>query len=61
MEKLWLANPLLETRQSIRTTILTCVLYNVWKCHNAKVFTSKDESNSQIASGCHDDLLLWSH
>ncbi|KAF8648904.1 hypothetical protein HU200_064486 [Digitaria exilis] len=61
IEQLWLANPFQETNQQIRTTLLTCVLWNVWKCRNAKVFRSEDESNLRVATRCHDDLLLWSN
>ncbi|KAF8691164.1 hypothetical protein HU200_000177 [Digitaria exilis] len=61
MEQLWHENPLQEPNQNIRTAILTCVLWNIWKSRNAKIFRSQDESNSQISARCRDDLLLWSH
>ncbi|KAF8649208.1 hypothetical protein HU200_064403 [Digitaria exilis] len=61
VEQIWTANLFLESNQRIRTTILTCVLWNVWKCRNAKVFRSVDETNLHIATRCHDDLLLWSN
>ncbi|KAF8687431.1 hypothetical protein HU200_043123 [Digitaria exilis] len=61
IEQMWIVNPFLESNQRIRTTVLTCTLWNLWKCRNAKVFRSEDESNLQVAARCHDDLLLWSN
>ncbi|KAF8685954.1 hypothetical protein HU200_043879 [Digitaria exilis] len=60
MEQLWTVNPIQEHNQRIRATVLTCILWNIWKCRNAKVFRGEDEANGQIARRCFDDLL-WSH
>nr|TKW20488.1 hypothetical protein SEVIR_4G091900v2 [Setaria viridis] len=32
VEQLWTANPVQEQIQKVRTTVLTCVLWNIWKC-----------------------------
>ncbi|KAF8647662.1 hypothetical protein HU200_065299 [Digitaria exilis] len=61
INQLWQDNPLQEASPRVRTAVLTCVLWNIWKCRNAKVFRSQDETNSQIANRCRDDLLLWSN
>ncbi|RCV17972.1 hypothetical protein SETIT_3G263400v2 [Setaria italica] len=58
IEQLWIANPFLEPNQRVRTTVLTCVLWNVWKCRNAKVFRGEDETNARISRRCYDDLRL---
>lgn len=60
IEQVWSTNPLQELDQRIRSTVLTCILWNLWKCRNAKVFRSEDDSNAQITTRCRDDLLLWS-
>ncbi|KAF8667667.1 hypothetical protein HU200_052874 [Digitaria exilis] len=61
MEQLWTVKPIQEHNQRIRATVLTCILWNIWKCRNDKVFGGEDEANGQIARRCFDDLLLWSH
>ncbi|KAF8720921.1 hypothetical protein HU200_023324 [Digitaria exilis] len=61
VENLWIVNPFSEPNQRVRTTLLICVCWNIWKCRNAKVFRSEDEINLHIASRCRDDLLLWSN
>ena len=45
--------------QKTRSTIITCLLWNIWKCRNAKVFNTTDESNMDIIRRCHLDLKLW--
>ena len=50
-----------ENDRRVASTILTCVLWNIWKCRNAKVFRHDDESNLQLSRRCHEDLVLWSH
>ena len=50
-----------ESNARIKSTILTCLLWNIWKCMNAKVFRQEDEVNSVIAQRCKVDLVLWSY
>jgi len=59
VEQLWLENQLQESNARIKSTILTCLLWNIWKCKNTKVFRQKDETNSVIADRCKGDLVLW--
>ena len=61
VEQLWLENPLQENNSRIKSTILTCLLWNIWKCRNAKVFRQEDEPNAVIAKRCREDLILWSN
>ena len=61
VEQLWTVNPLMERCPRIRSTVITCILWNVWKCRNAKVFRSEDETNLMISRRCGEDLSLWSH
>ena len=61
VEQLWLENSLQENNARIKSTILTCLLWNIWKCMNAKVFRQEDEVNSVIAQRCKVDLVLWSY
>ena len=61
VEQLWMVNPLMERCPRIRSTVITCVLWNIWKCRNAKVFRSEDETNLMISRRCREDLVLWSH
>lgn len=44
--QLWTENPFQENNSRISSTVLTCVLWNVWKCRNAKVFRQEDETKS---------------
>ncbi|GJM84522.1 hypothetical protein PR202_ga00202 [Eleusine coracana subsp. coracana] len=62
IESLWDTIPELQSMSSkIRSTFLTCFLWNIWKCRNSKVFRHEDESNLTIARRIHEDLALWSH
>ena len=64
VEQLWLENPLQENNSRIKSTILTCLLWNIWKCRTtviAKVFRQEDEPNAVIAKRCREDLILWSN
>ena len=47
--------------QKARSTIITCLLWNLWKCRNSKVFNQVDESDSDIKRRCAADLLLWAN
>ncbi|OEL13058.1 hypothetical protein BAE44_0025929, partial [Dichanthelium oligosanthes] len=38
---------------------LICILWNLWKCRNSKVFRHQDASNRHVSRHCRDDLLLW--
>ena len=58
VENLWsslLPGPPMQT-QRIRLTILTALLWNIWKCRNAKTFREETESNATILRRCSDDL-----
>ncbi|PVH39417.1 hypothetical protein PAHAL_5G496700 [Panicum hallii] len=61
VEQLWLVNPLQEVSSRINSTVLTCILWNIWKCRNMKVFRHEDETNLVISKCCSEDLALCSH
>ena len=63
IEHLWsitLPSPALPN-QKLHSTIITCLLWNVWKCRNAKVFNNVNDSNGDIFRRCGGDLLLWAN
>lgn len=43
------------------SVVIAAVLWNLWKCGNAKAFRQENESNFQVLRRCADDLLLWPH
>jgi hypothetical protein len=47
------------TSARMRSTIITGLLWSVWKCRNAKVFDHVDEPNAVTLRRCSSDLLLW--
>jgi len=49
------------TSEKVRSTILTGLLWNLWKCRNAKIFNQALESNGVVLQRCAADLLLWKH
>ena len=61
VEQLWNADfPGLDfTSARMRSTIITGLLWSVWKCRNAKVFDHVDEPNAVTLRHCSSDLLLW--
>jgi len=61
VDQLWIVNPFQENDRRIASTILICVLWNIWKCRNMKVFRNEDESNLLLSRRCHEDLVLWSN
>jgi hypothetical protein len=42
-------------------TIITAILWNVWKRRNALVFNLEDEPLTSLARRCLDDVRLWAH
>ena len=61
VDQLWIVNPFQENDRRIASTILICVLWNIWKCRNMEVFRNEDESNLLLSRRCHEDLVLWSN
>ncbi|PUZ74722.1 hypothetical protein GQ55_1G088600 [Panicum hallii var. hallii] len=61
IEQLWTVNPLMERCSRIKSTVLTCILWNIRKCRNAEIFRHEDETNLMISRRCRDDLILWSN
>ncbi|KAK3133353.1 hypothetical protein QOZ80_6AG0535450 [Eleusine coracana subsp. coracana] len=63
IESLWdIIIPELQPMSAkLQSTVLTCFLWNIWKCQNSKVFRYEDEPNLTIARRIHEDLALWSH
>ena len=60
-DQLWTESLLLENNPRVCSTVLTCVLWNIWKCRNAKIFRHEDETNLTISRRCSEDLSLWSN
>ena len=50
-----------ENNRRISSTVIICVLWNIWKCRNAKVFRQLDEENLMISRRCIEDLALWAN
>jgi hypothetical protein len=48
-----------STSAKTRSTIITALLWSIWKCRNAKVFDQVDELNAVTLRRCSSDLLLW--
>jgi hypothetical protein len=49
VDKLLVVNTFQEHNSRICSTVLTCILWNVWKCRNVKVFRHEDETNLMIS------------
>uniref|UniRef100_A0ACD5TRX0 Uncharacterized protein n=1 Tax=Avena sativa TaxID=4498 RepID=A0ACD5TRX0_AVESA len=45
----------------VRSTIIICALWNLWKRRNTKVFRNIDEPMQLVFRRCAEDLLLWNH
>jgi len=60
-DQIWTENPIEEPCPRIRSTVITCILWSIWKCRNAKIFRHEDETNLTISRRCRDDLTLWSN
>ncbi|OEL37208.1 hypothetical protein BAE44_0001773, partial [Dichanthelium oligosanthes] len=41
--------PLLEQNSQINSTVMICMLWNIWKCRSARVCKHEDESNLKIS------------
>ena len=61
VDQLWAIDPFQENNRRISSTVITCVLWNIWKCRNAKVFRHMDEENIMISRRCSEDLALWAN
>ena len=61
VDQLWTIDPFQESNRRISSTVITCVLWNIWKCRNAKVFRHMDEENIMISRRCSEDLALWAN
>ena len=57
-DQIWTENPIEEPCPRIRSTVITCILWSIWKCRNAKIFRHEDETNLTISRRCRDDLTL---
>ena len=61
VESLWsatLAGPGWPSSK-LRSTVLTCLFWNFWKCRSALVFNSELQTNTVIFCRCVADLQLW--
>ena len=58
VDQIWTENPIEEPCPRIRSTVITCILWSIWKCRNAKIFRHEDETNLTISRRCRDDLTL---
>ncbi|TVU34343.1 hypothetical protein EJB05_16174, partial [Eragrostis curvula] len=62
LEELWQnLGALNSTKPKIRSAVLMVILWNIWKCRNAKIFRHEDESNSSVVARCIEDQTLWSN
>jgi hypothetical protein len=48
-------------RCKIKTSVLICALWNLWKRRNSKVFRDIVEPCNVVFRRCADDLFLWTH
>ena len=61
IEALWeiaLPGPTCSSLQT-RSTVLTGLLLNLWKCRNAQVFDHVQEANFVVFARCAPDFCLW--
>ena len=61
IEALWeiaLPGPTCSSLQT-RSTVLTGLLLNLWKCRNAQVFDHVQEANFVVFARCASDFCLW--
>nr|TKW40343.1 hypothetical protein SEVIR_1G239301v2 [Setaria viridis] len=61
VEQLWQQHLLAMLDAPIRSTIITCILWNIWKARKARVFEHTDINPPGILRRTAADLQLWSH
>uniref|UniRef100_A0ACD5XN01 Uncharacterized protein n=1 Tax=Avena sativa TaxID=4498 RepID=A0ACD5XN01_AVESA len=45
----------------VRTSVIICALWNIWKRRNTKVFRNEVEPIHLVFRRCADNISLWSH
>ncbi|KAG2637669.1 hypothetical protein PVAP13_2NG532203 [Panicum virgatum] len=56
---LWAHQVFRDNTQKDRSTIITCILWNIWKARNQKAFDNVETPARGVLRGFINDLSLW--
>ena len=56
---LWAHQVFRDNTQKVRSTIITCILWNIWKARNLKAFDNVETPARGVLRGFINDLSLW--